>query len=61
MPRLKQKALSNPPSQPTEEGGLDSAPPLTGNTVAIAVTSLNCRSSASTLEDFCGESSVRTQ
>jgi len=34
MPRLKPKALSNPPSQPGLEGGLDSAPQLTPNTVA---------------------------
>jgi hypothetical protein len=34
MSRLKLKALSNPPSQPRVEGGLDSARPLTTNTVA---------------------------
>ena len=34
MRRVKQKALSNPPSQPPAEGGLDSAPRLTSITVA---------------------------
>ena len=34
MSRLKPKALSNPPSQPLDEGGLDSASTLTPNTVA---------------------------
>ena len=34
MPRLKPKALSNPPSQPLAEGGLDSATTLTPITVA---------------------------
>ena len=34
MSRLKAKALSKPPSQTPLEGGLDSAPPLTSNTVA---------------------------
>jgi hypothetical protein len=36
MSRLKPKALSNPPSQPNSEGELDSARPLTSNTVARA-------------------------
>jgi hypothetical protein len=34
MPRMKPKTLSNPPSQPSLEGGLDSAQSLTSNTVA---------------------------
>ena len=34
MSRLKPKALSNPPSQTTLEGGSESARPLTANTVA---------------------------
>jgi hypothetical protein len=34
MPRMKPKTLSNPPSQPSSEGGLDSAQSLTSNTVA---------------------------
>jgi len=34
MPRLKQKARSNPSSQPLDEGGLDSASSLTPITVA---------------------------
>jgi hypothetical protein len=35
MSGMKQKALSNPPSQPPVEGGLDSAQALTTNTVAV--------------------------
>jgi hypothetical protein len=35
MSGMKQKALSNPPSQPRVEGGLDSARALTTNTVAV--------------------------
>jgi hypothetical protein len=35
MPRMKQTALSNPPSQLRVEGGLDSAPSLIANTVAV--------------------------
>ena len=34
MSRVKQKALSDPPSQEPLEGGSDSAPPFTSNTVA---------------------------
>jgi hypothetical protein len=34
MSRMKQKALSNPPSQPRMEGGLDNAHHLIPNTVA---------------------------
>jgi len=34
MSRMKPKALSDPPSQPPLEGGLDNARPLTSNTVA---------------------------
>jgi hypothetical protein len=38
MPRVKTKALSNPPSQAELEGGLDSAQDLTTNTVARQVS-----------------------
>jgi len=34
MSRVKQKALFDPPSQELLEGGSDSAPPFTSNTVA---------------------------
>ena len=35
MSGMKQKALSNPPSQPCVEGGLDIARALTTNTLAV--------------------------
>ena len=34
MSRVKQKALSDPPSQEPLEGGSDSAPPFSSDTVA---------------------------
>ena len=34
MSRVKQKALSDPPSQEPLEGGSDCAPPFISNTVA---------------------------
>ena len=36
MPRVKQIALSDPPSQEPLEGGSDSALPFTSNTVAAS-------------------------
>jgi len=38
MPRVKQIALSDTPSQESLEGGSDSALPLTSNTVASSYT-----------------------
>jgi hypothetical protein len=38
MPRVKQIALSDPPSQEPLEGGSDSALPFTSNTVASSYT-----------------------
>jgi transposase len=40
MPRVKAKALSNPPSQSSLEGGLENAPLLTTNTVASRAAQL---------------------
>jgi hypothetical protein len=40
MPRVKQIALSDPPSQEPLEGGSDSALPFTSNTVASSITSI---------------------
>jgi hypothetical protein len=37
MSRMKQKVLSGPPSQKPMEGGPDSAPPFTSNTVATVL------------------------
>jgi hypothetical protein len=46
MSRVKQKALSGPPSQEPLEGGPDSALPFISNTVAALTLHLACAASA---------------
>ncbi len=54
MPRLKPKALSNPPSQPRLEGGLESATTLTPLTVAHPA-SARCLAAADLSRNEAGE------